>query len=58
MRTTLREKAVLWVNGLTIAVGLELIMRGQVDPLSPGGAALLAPTLLALTCFTGYMLRR
>lgn len=58
MRTTLREKAVLWVNGLTIAIGAELIIHGQIDPLSLTGVALLGPILLCLGAFTIWAMHR
>lgn len=57
MRTTLREKAVLWVNGLAIAGGVELLLRSHTDLLSLPGVALLGAGAAALAAFTAWALR-
>jgi len=58
MRTTLREKAVLWVVGLTMAASVELLLRSQISPLSLAGVAVLAPTVLVLGLLATFVLRR
>ena len=58
MRTTLREKAVLWANGLAIAGGLELIAHLHLQPLSPAGLALIVPFVGLMALFTTWMLRQ
>ncbi len=57
MRTTLREKAVLWVVGLTLAASVELLLRSQISPLSLAGVAVLAPTVLLLGLLATFVLR-
>lgn len=57
MRTTLREKLVLWVNGLALAVGLELMLRSQIDLVSPQGLAVIAAAVVALAALTAWLLR-
>jgi hypothetical protein len=57
MRTTLREKAVLWVNGLALAGGAELLLRSQTDLLSLPGLALIGAGAVALVAFTTWALR-
>jgi hypothetical protein len=58
MRTTLREKAVLWGVGLTLAASVELLLRSQISPLSLVGVAVLAPTVLVLGLLATFVLRR
>ena len=58
MRTTLREKAVLWVVGLTLATSVELLLRSQISPLSVVGVAVLLPTMLLLGLLASLVLRR
>ncbi|GAB4438964.1 MAG: hypothetical protein OHK0015_33230 [Chloroflexi bacterium OHK40] len=48
MRTTLREKLLLWVVGLSLAANVELLLRSQISPLSAQGLVLLGATVLAL----------
>lgn len=57
MRTTLREKAVLWVNGLALAGGAELLLRSQTNPLSVAGLALIGAVVAVLCGFTAWALR-
>lgn len=57
MRTTLREKLVLWLNGLGLAICLELLLRTQVSPGSFAGLALIAPTLALMILLTLVVLR-
>lgn len=57
MRTTLREKLVLWVNGLALAVGLELMLRSQIDLVSPQGLAVIATAVVALAALSVWLLR-
>lgn len=58
MRTTLREKFVLWVVGLTLAASLELLIRSQISPASPAGLAVIVPMLAILGAFAMLILRR
>jgi hypothetical protein len=58
MRTTLREKLVLWMVGLTLAASFELLLRSQISPLSPLGVAVIAPTVLILGLAAARILRR
>jgi hypothetical protein len=58
MRTTIREKLVLWVVGLTLAASFELLLRSQISPVSPTGIAVILPTLLTLGVFAALILRR
>lgn len=58
MRTTLREKFLLWVVGLTLAGSFELLLRSQISPASPAGLAVLVPTLAVLGVFAVLILRR
>jgi hypothetical protein len=57
MRTTPREKLVLWANGLILAIVLELLLRTQAGPLSATGLALLIPTLALMVMVTLLVLR-
>lgn len=58
MRTTLREKLVLWMVGLSLAVSFELLLRSQINPASPLGVAVIAPTLIAVGLVAALILRR
>jgi hypothetical protein len=58
MRTTLREKLVLWLNGLALFIGLELLIRAQASPASLTGLAVIAPTLAIMAVITVFLLRR
>ncbi len=58
MRTTLREKFVLWMVGLALAGGFELLLRNQISPLSLEGVAMIVPALLLLALLTALILRR
>lgn len=58
MRTTPREKLVLWLNGLAFAICLELLVRSQVSPASLVGLALIGPTALLMVAITVGVLRR
>ncbi|MCG8352089.1 MAG: hypothetical protein MI924_30350 [Chloroflexales bacterium] len=58
MRTTLREKAILWVNGLTIGLVAEAIRHSDIALLSLQGLSILTPTIVGLTLFTGWMLHQ
>ncbi|HMQ34246.1 MAG TPA: hypothetical protein PKD53_26160 [Chloroflexaceae bacterium] len=57
MRTTLREKLVLWLNGLALAACIELLLRSQSGPASAGGLAVIAATAVALGLLTALVLR-
>lgn len=57
MRTTLREKLVLWVVGLSLAASFELLLRSQISPVSPAGLAVLLPTLLVVALVAALILR-
>jgi hypothetical protein len=57
MRTTPREKLVLWANGLILAITLELLLRTQAGPLSATGLALLVPTIGLMAMVTVLLLR-
>ena len=58
MRTTLREKLVLWLNGLAVFICLELLIRTHASPASLEGIALIAPTLIIMAVLTALLLRR
>lgn len=58
MRTTLREKLVLWLNGLAIFICLELLIRTHASPASLEGLAVIAPTLVIMAVLTAFLLRR
>lgn len=58
MRTTLREKLVLWAVGLTLAASFELLLRSQISPASPAGLAVIIPTLLTVAFLAALVLRR
>ena len=58
MRTTPREKLVLWINGLALAIALELLVRTQASPASLQGLAVIAPTLAIMAALTTFLLRR
>jgi hypothetical protein len=58
MRTTIREKLVLWVVGLSLAASVELLLRSQINPASAAGLAVILPTLLAAGLFAAFTLRR
>jgi hypothetical protein len=57
MRTTLRDKAILWINGMGIAAAIELVLSGSVDPLSTGGLGMLGILAAGLTVMTTFLLR-
>jgi uncharacterized membrane protein AbrB (regulator of aidB expression) len=57
MRTTLREKLVLWLVGLSLAASLELLLRSQISPVSPLGVAVIVPTVLILGVVAALILR-
>jgi hypothetical protein len=57
MRTTLRDKAILWINGMGIAAAIELVLSGSVDPLSTGGLGMLGILATGLTVMTTFLLR-
>lgn len=57
MRTTLREKFVLWMNGIALAVGLELMLRSHIDPVSLRSLAVIATIAGALAIVTTLLLR-
>lgn len=58
MRTTLREKLVLWLNGLALASCLELLIRAQASPASPIGLAVIAATAAVMVLLTSLILRK
>jgi hypothetical protein len=58
MRTTLREKFVLWMVGLALAGTFELLLRSQISPVSVEGVALIAPALLVVGVVAALILRR
>jgi hypothetical protein len=58
MRTTLREKLVLWLNGLALFICLELLIRTQASPASLLGLAVIAPTAAVMVLLTVLILRR
>lgn len=58
MRTTLREKLVLWTVGLGLAASFELLLRSHVSPISPLGLAVIAPVIVALGMVATLLLRR
>jgi hypothetical protein len=58
MRTTLREKAILWVNGLTIGLVAEAIRHSDIALLSLQGFGILIPMAIGLVLFTGWMLHQ
>ncbi len=57
MRTTLREKLTLWLNGLALAACIELLTRSQAGPLSPAGLAVIAATAVVMGLVTALVLR-
>jgi hypothetical protein len=57
MRTTPREKLVIWANGLILAVVIELLLRSQAGPLSSTGLVLFVPTLALMALVTTVLLR-
>jgi hypothetical protein len=57
MRTTLRDKAILWINGMGIAAAIELVLSGSIDPLSTGGMGILGILATGLTLTTTFLLR-
>lgn len=58
MRTTPREKLVLWVNGLALAVVLELLLSGRLNLISAQAVAVVLPAVVILAVFTGAVLSR
>lgn len=58
MRTTPREKLVLWLNGLALAICLELLIRTQASPASFSGLAVIGPTLAIMAALTLLVLRK
>lgn len=58
MRTTPREKLVLWLNGLALAICIELLARTHASPASLEGLAVIAPTVAVMALVTALVLRR
>ncbi|PDW03845.1 hypothetical protein [Candidatus Viridilinea mediisalina] len=58
MRTTPREKLVLWLNGLIVAVALEWLLRSQTTLLTAQSMLLLLPILGIMAMMTFALLRR
>lgn len=58
MRTTLREKLVLWMVGLSLAASFELLLRSQISPISAAGLAVILCTVLIVGVLANFILRR
>jgi hypothetical protein len=58
MRTTPREKLVLWLNGLALFICLELLLRLPAGPLSLMGLAVIVPVVATMALITVALLRR
>ncbi|PDV97009.1 hypothetical protein [Candidatus Chloroploca asiatica] len=58
MRTTLREKLILWVNGIFLALGIELAARTSAGMATVEGMLIIAATIGAMMLATTYLLRR
>ncbi len=58
MRTTPREKLVLWLNGLALFICLELLIRIQASPISLMGLAVIVPAVAIMALLTIFVLRR
>lgn len=58
MRTTLREKLILWVNGIFLALGIELAARTSAGMATVEGMLIIAATIVAMMLATTYLLRR
>lgn len=57
MRTTLREKLLLWANGLALAIGIELLSRAPGGPGSAEALLIAGTVALVMAAATTLILR-
>ncbi len=58
MHTTLREKLLLWSNGLILALSVELLRHSNVGPASPEALTIIISAGAIMAAASALILRR